>query len=499
MNVTESTPDASAEASTDAAAEASEVALDATVESSEASPTATPQPRPKPAKPTAPKPRPPSGTVPSPAAIAAHIHHPVRVPVVADVSEAEFAQAATFGTVVDDTVHVTDGDTTREVGPASGDDPFKAYVRGYFEIRTAVERFHARLSTAELAPKDIDDALASLSAQLETPAVVGDLAALRERYAKVAAEAQQVRARITEERRAARAEAMAARTAIVERAEAIAATPVESIHWKNDTAMMRALLDEWKEAQRSHARVAKDAEKSLWKRFTTARSAFEKARKHHFAELDRVNADVATRKEQLAVQAERLAESTDWDRTARAFRDLMGEWKRAGRGRRSVDDALWRRFQAAQDSFFETRRAAADAEDDALSGNVAAKEAAVADAESLLPITDLNAAKQALRAAQDRFEAAGRVPRGDVARLNARMGAVEKAVRDADDSAWNSRNPELEARASGAAAQLTAAIDSLRAEIAQARAAKDSRRAKDLEEALAAREAWLAQIQGVVS
>jgi hypothetical protein len=173
----------------------------------------------------------------------------------------------------------------------------------------------------------------------------------------------------------------------------------------------------------------------------------------------------------------------------------MNEWRTAGRGRRSVDDALWKRFQAAQDAFFESRRGASDAEDEALAGNVEAKEAAVVEAEALLPIKDLQATKQALRPIQDRFEAAGRVPRADVARLTKRMGAVEKAVRDAEDAQWNSRNPELEARASGAAAQLHAAIDALKAEIAEAKAAKKD--TSKLEESLAARQAWLSQIEGV--
>ncbi|GMA33848.1 hypothetical protein GCM10025876_00520 [Demequina litorisediminis] len=124
----------------------------------------------------------------------------------------------------------------------------------------------------------------------------------------------------------------------------------------------------------------------------------------------------------------------------------MGEWKTAGRGRRSVDDALWKRFQTAQDAFFDARRSASDAEDEALAGNVEAKEAAVVEAEALLPLTDLDNAKRQLRAIQDRFEDAGRVPRADVARLNKRMGVVEKAVRDAEDAQWNSRNPERASR-----------------------------------------------------
>ncbi|WP_084103627.1 DUF349 domain-containing protein [Demequina sp. NBRC 110056] len=450
-------------------------------------------PKPKPI----PKPAPPKGA--SPAVIAAHATHPVKVPVAADVPEADLKAAEAFGSVADDVVTVADGDTTHEVGPATGDEPLAPYVKAYFELQASVDRFHARLESAELSPKDIDESLATLTAALNEPKVVGDLPALRERFAKVESEATEARERLQEERRVARAEAVEKRESIVARAEEIAARDESSVHWKNDTATLRALLDEWKEAQRGLARIPKDAEKAMWKRFTTARSSFEKARKHHFSELDKSNADVAGRKEDLVAQAERLAESTDWDRTARAFRDLMGEWKQAGRGRRSVDDALWKRFQTAQDAFFDARRSASDAEDEALAENVAPKEAAIAEAESVLPITDLNAAKQALRAAQDKFEAAGRVPRGDVARLNKRMSAVEQAVRDAEDKAWNSRNPEIEARATGAAAQLLSAIADLEADLEAAKDKGDKRKIKEAEEALKARRAWLEQIQGVVS
>lgn len=452
-------------------------------------------PAPKAPRPGAPKPG--SFKAPSPAVVAKQVTHTVAtVPVAAEVSEHRFEEALAHGLVEDGKAYVIVAEERVEVGPAEDDEALKPYAHAFFELEAAVERFHARLSSAELAPKDIDESLASLESSLTPPSVVGDLDTLLERFAVVRGEAEEVRARIQEERRAAREAAVASREEIVVTAEALAARPLEQIHWKNDTATLRGLLDSWKEAQRSGARIPKDVERALWGRFTHARSAFEKARKHHFAELDRSNADVAARKEALVAKAEELSTTTDWERGARGFRDLMNDWRTAGRGRRSVDDALWKRFQAAQDAFFESRRGAVDAEDEALSGNVEAKEAAVAEAEALLPIKDLQATKAALRPIQDRFEAAGKVPRADVARLTKRMGAVEKAVRDAEDAAWNARNPELEARASGAAAQLTASITALEDEIAAAKKAKKD--TTKLEEALAARKAWLQQVEGVL-
>ncbi len=451
----------------------------------EVAPAATPKPRPVP--------KPGSFRAPSPAAIAAHVTHPVRVPVASAIDPADLAAAQAFGSVADGVVSVMDGDTAREVGPAEGDEPLAAYARAYFELKTSVDRLAARLTAAELSPKDIDDALASIRGALEGPTVVGDLAALREAFAPVEADAVAAREALAEERRKARAESLERREALVTRAEAIAAAPVASIHWKNDTTELRALLDSWKEAQRSDARIPKDTERELWKRFTHARTSFEKARKHHFAEVDGANTAVASRKEALVARAEALTATDDFERGAREFRDLMTEWRTAGRGRRSVDDALWKRFQTAQDAFFEAKRTQADAAEAALAPNIEAATAAVKAAEGSLPVKDLAAAKASLRAAQDAFEAAGRLPRAESQSLSKRLGAVERAVRDAESSAWSSRNPEVEARVSGMAAQLHAAIADLEAKLS---AAKTPAEKKSLKESLDARKAWLKQIEG---
>lgn len=443
------------------------------------------------------KPRPiPRPQAPSPATLAAHSTHPVKVPVIEEITDEQIAAASAHGEVEGDQVVLVDGDTRTPVGPAEGDAPITPYAKAFIELAASVERFHARLTAAEIGPKDIDDALTSLGASLETPTVVGNIAALRARFDIVKAEATEVAERVRAERAKAREEALAAREAIVVQAEELAAKPVQQVHWKNDTARMRSLLDEWKEAQRGTARVPKEAERALWKRFTTARSSFEKARKHHFAELDKANASVAGTKEELVAKAEALRDSTDWDATARQYKQLMDAWRSAGRGRRSVDDALWARFQGAQEAFFSARRAAADAEDEALAANVPAKESAVADAEGLLPIKDLKAAKRELRAIQDRFEAAGRVPRADATRLAKRMGVVERAVREADEAEWVKHDPEKEARATGFAAQLHAAIADLEADIAKAKDSGDAKRAKRLEEDLKAKRAWLKQVEG---
>ena len=125
------------------------------------------------------------------------------------------------------------------------------------------------------------------------------------------------------------------------------------------------------------------------------------------------------RKEELALEAEKLADSDDWGPTAARFRDLMTEWKAAGRAQKDADDALWQRFRTAQDAFF-ARRSQTFAERDAeFDANAAAKRALLDEAEKI-DVGDPDAARAALRGIQERWEAIGKVPRDDIRPLEAR-------------------------------------------------------------------------------
>ena len=144
-------------------------------------------------------------------------------------------------------------------------------------------------------------------------------------------------------------------------------------------------------------------------------------------------------KERLAKEAEALADSTDWGPTAGRYRDLMRQWKAAGPAPKDVDDELWKRFRGAQDTFFGARDAANAALDAEFAANAEVKEKLLVEAEALLPVTDLDAAKRALRDLADRWDAAGKVPRDRMKELEGRMRVVEQADPRARGRAW--RNP----------------------------------------------------------
>ena len=134
-------------------------------------------------------------------------------------------------------------------------------------------------------------------------------------------------------------------------------------------------------------------EDELWKRFSSARTQFDRHRRQFFSQLDQAQSEAKRIKEALIAEAEALSSSVDWSRTSSAYRELMNRWKAAPRASRKEDDALWARFRAAQQVFFDARRAKDEATDAEYRENLAAKEAILVDAEAILPVKDIERAK----------------------------------------------------------------------------------------------------------
>ncbi|GEM_PF-1892912 len=62
-------------------------------------------------------------------------------------------------------------------------------------------------------------------------------------------------------------------------------------------------------------------------------------------------------KEALIAKAEEIRDSTSWTKTTEQLKALQQEWRGLGTAGRDSDDALWKRFRAAMDHFFEKRDA----------------------------------------------------------------------------------------------------------------------------------------------
>ena len=440
-------------------------------------------------QPEAPQPAEQPGTAPAPAKAPA--------PAESTIDPEEAMDAAKWGRVDGEgRVYVQDGGTEREVGQFPDVPIAEAmafYVRRFLDLKATVDLFAMRLP--QLSIREIDSTVKSLGESLAAPAAVGDLDGLRARFEALRTVAAERRAAINAERAAAKEQALKDRTAIVERAEAIAAQDPDRTQWKSSGAELRELLEQWKGAQRRGPRLDRPTEDGLWKRFSHARTTFDRHRRQFFSELDAKQAQVKAAKEALIKRAQEMSSSTDWAGTSAKYRALMEEWKKAGRASRKEDDALWARFRAAQQVFFDARRAKDEAVDAEFAENLKVKEALLAKAEALLPVKNVKAAKRALRPIQDAWEEAGRVPRNAVRRLEGRMRAIEDAIREAENAEWRRTDPETKARAEGLAGQLEDSIAELESDLAAARSAGDAKKIAEAEAALTARRAWLEQVR----
>jgi Domain of Unknown Function (DUF349) len=417
-------------------------------------------------EPPRPAPRPgPPRPVPRP--------HPSAAPVVAPPS----SDPHRFGRVDGDgTVWLITSSGERSIGSWQAGDTEAAFAhfgRRFEDLATEITLMETRLASGTGDARKIKAAAAALAETLPAASVLGDVDALADRLAAIRDHAEETAAADRARREEHRAAQTARKEKLAAEAEELAAN---STQWKSAGDRLRAILDEW----RTITGLDRKSDDALWKRYSAARETFNRRRGSHFAELDRERAGAKQAKEKLCERAEELSGSTDWAGTASAFRDLLAEWKAAGRAAKDVDDALWHRFKAAQDMFFTARNAVSAERDAEFTANATAKEALLAEVEKI-DTANLEAARSALRTITDKWDAIGKVPRERQADLERRLRAVEKKVRDAADA--GRVDPQARARAE----QFQARVEQFERQAEKAEAAG---RTKEAAEARASAEQW---------
>lgn len=380
------------------------------------------------------------------------------------------------------TVFVKNGDGEREVGSWQAGDAeagLAYYIRRYEDLQTEVALLVKRLESGAGDAKSTKSQAMTLHASLPTAAAVGNLAALDAQLIKVISAADAKIGEQAQARDAARAEAIAKKERLAAEAETLAES---STQWKVAGDRLRSIVDEWKLIKG----IDRKTDDALWKRFAAARDAFGKRRGSHFANLDTEREAAKSIKEKLVAEAEKLAASDDWREASAALKALMNQWKLAPRANRSTEDALWKRFRAAQDSFFE-RRSGVFAERDAEQvQNLKQKDAIVAEA-AVLDLSNPRQAQVAMRDLQEKLESFGHVPREAMPRIEASMRAAEQRVRDAVDAEWKrgaaDSNPFL--------AQLRQRLAEAEGKLARAQASGDAGRIAKAEADVAQRKSLI--------
>ncbi len=394
------------------------------------------------------------------------------------------------------TVFVRTSDGERAVGQypdGSAEEALAYFERKYTDLAGQVGLLEQRVRRGAPAA-DVAKAVTSLRDSVAAANAVGDLESLARRLESLSGTTKELTEQQQAEAKAAVAEAIAERTKIVEQAEALAAQDPAKTQWKQATADLDALFATWQRHQQDGPRLPKNEANELWKRFRAARSTIEQHRKAFFAELDASHRDVRTRKQQLIERAEALA-----PRGADAvgdYRNLLDEWKQAGRAGKKLDDALWAKFKAAGDVLFNAKAEVDAQEDEAFRANLDEKLVLLTEAEALTTETDPKQARAALNRIQRKWDEIGKVPRDQVRVVEDRLRKVENHVRSLEDERWQREDPEKKARSEGMLGQLHEAIEKLEAELAAAEASGDAKAASNAREALEARRTWLKAVGG---
>lgn len=144
-----------------------------------------------------------------------------------------------------------------------------------------------------------------------------------------------------------------AKTALCEKAEEIANTQAEESNaWNTLSKKMEELQASWK----TIGFAAKKDNQKIYDRFREACDKFYNAKRDYYANFKNIMQDNLKRKEELCEQAEALMNSEDWKKVTDQLINLQKLWKEVGPVARKQSDAVWKRFRAACDKFFDNKQ-----------------------------------------------------------------------------------------------------------------------------------------------
>jgi hypothetical protein len=186
---------------------------------------------------------------------------------------------------------------------------------------------------------------------------------------------------------------------------------IEKLRQSNDLPKvakeLRQIHEDWKKA----GAATPDKAQELWHRYKAIRDEIKARCDAFFEKQSQERVENQKTKEALCVQVESLKDSEDWNRTADAIKDIQLQWKKIGPVPQETSEALWKRFRAACDFFFDRRKQGFDQLKSERDSNLAAKVALCERAEAIQESTDWQQAANELKRLQSEWREIGAVPR----------------------------------------------------------------------------------------
>jgi hypothetical protein len=262
--------------------------------------------------------------------------------------------------------------------------------------------------------------------------------------------------------------------ALCERAEALA----ESTDWLKTAEELRKLQAEWKEA----GPVPRAVSQRIWERFRRPCDRFFTRWQEHREQRSHEWADNLAKKERLCEQAEALRDSTDWEAASAELKRLQAEWRTIGAVKKSRSEAVWQRFRAACDHFFDRYK---NRDEHARQAAQQAREGICADLEGLLPAEGAEPGEPPgdlvprLHAAQTAWRQAGSLPHDQMAALDERFARARDRLVEVFPRAFEGTDLDPEA-SRRKAEKLTLRVEGLLEELAPGGSASRPQTAEEL-------------------
>lgn len=210
--------------------------------------------------------------------------------------------------------------------------------------------------------------------------------------------------------------------------------------------MLQKFHEEWKEI----GPVPQDKKDEIWERFRTATDKINANRREYYARIQEVQQKNYDDKAALCVKAEELsaepAESiSEWMKKSDEISELFKLWRQVGPAAKDVNDAVWKRFKAAMDNFFELKKEYFNRVKAQQLENLNRKRDLCTQAEALSVSTEWRKTTEQLKVLQEEWKKIGAVPRKDSDKIWKRFrSACDKFFERKSEHFGNMRGREEE-------------------------------------------------------
>lgn len=215
---------------------------------------------------------------------------------------------------------------------------------------------------------------------------------------------------------------------LCEKAEELHATPILLLkEWGEKTQLLLDLQKMWK----SIGAVPRKESNKIFRRFRAACTTFFDNRRLFFSEQKAEMQHNLQQKLELCAQAELLAESDEWKKTTDELVKIQAQWKTIGPVPHRQSDAIWKRFRAACNKFFDRKKEHFATQDARYDENLKKKEALISEVKSFAISDNPSGNLSAIKEFQQRWSEIGYVPVKQKERLQKSYRAAIDALFEA--------------------------------------------------------------------